>query len=41
MFVFRIRQRSVKPAREGIELLEEGHVHGCIFTMVLARELPA
>ena len=38
MFAFRIRQCSVKLAREGIELLEESHVHICIFTVVLARE---
>ena len=30
----------MKLARVGIELLEEGHVHVCIFTVVLAREPP-
>ena len=38
MFAVRIRQSSVKLAREGIELLEEGPVHICIFTVLIARE---
>ena len=31
----------MKLARVGFELLEEGHIHVCIFTVVLAREPPA